>query len=335
MLNFLNLRIMKAKNLLKILFSLVAFLMVSSAFSQTYPGNLDQATTGDVDSVTADVTVPYYVEPDPVLNPSYTGSYPGGSGSLNADADWSWWIGTTLGPGGTVNSQGNAGGDPDTDGPYIQMSWNAPSVTNTPEYDSLYVSESNDNIACNGDTSSLRVLVFAQPGFTPVDADNDLIQICGSQDYPVQLAQILDNGLDVGDLKIRLDSVAVSNVDPANPQTDQGSLVRAAEDTVAVIPTPLGTGNTDIELFTYYMGLKNNDVTRYRFRFDGDGGISDQISRKSDYLAVGGSDPADDQTANWTYYPATINAEGPSIDVVVYPQPNTGNIYYVPSDFDQ
>ncbi len=336
MLNFLNLRIMKAKNLLKILFSLVAFFMVSSAFSQTYPGNLIESTPGtSVDSVTGGVAVPYYVAPDPVLNPAYSTPYPANAGDLDADEIWVWSI-AGIGGDGTTANQGadGAGGN---QGPYIEVTWNAPG--GAPVADSLYVQEQNSGITCDGTSSGLEVLVFDPPSFQPVDGSNELIEVCGTQDVDIPIAQVADNYVDGGNLKIMFD-ISCENVDPADVVGDAGTNVpaRTSPDTVVVMPTIVdadGTADGPTNLLPAYdITIQGNDVTRYRFSFGAaDDGISDMISRKSDYLTVGGTVPGDDQS--WSYYAATDGGNGTNIDVVVYPQPNTGNIYYVPSDFDQ
>jgi hypothetical protein len=315
MLNFLNLRIMKAKNLLKILFSLVAFLMVSSAFSQiTYPGNLDQGTATDVDSVTAGVTVPYYVEPDPVLNDTYTGTYvptDGAASDLNPDEYWDWIL-LPSGPGATLGTQGEAD-DGTANGPYQEVTWNAPG--GGPVADSIYVAEYNNNVGCIGDTSVLGVLVFAQPEFTPIDngdgntETDEFIELCGTQDYNINLASITDNGVDAGNWKIRFD-VSVDNVLPSAPQGASQGNIRTSTDSVVVLSTPNDgdlNAETNITMVSNYnIRIENNDVTRYRFSFGGNGtdgdphGISDMVSRKSDYLNVGGNDSGDDN--EWTYY---------------------------------
>mgnify|MGYP006294709243 CR=1 FL=1 len=347
---------MKAR-LLKLLFTMVAVLTVTAAFSQTYPGNLinSGAVTTPVDSVTEGQPIPYYVEPDPVLNPGYTGTYPGGSGSLSQTEEWNWWLGTEGTVGGAFNaSQGTAGGDADQDGPYIEATWNDPNAgVGAPVEDTIFVQENNSNIgSCGGDTSFLRALVFDAPAFTPIDnGDADpttdaFIELCGSQQYNINLSSIADNHVTTGNLKIRLDSITVDNVSASAPQGGSTGNIRADEDTVVIwAGTPVdgaGGAETGQTLLTNYdIDVKNNAVTRYRFVFAEDGnsngtltdGISDQISRKSDYLAVGGSDPADEQ--QWTYYAATDAGAGTTKDIVVYPKPNTGNIYYVPHDFDQ
>jgi hypothetical protein len=348
----INFRMMKTSRLLKITLSIaiLAFLSTNVLGQPTYPSGLEMGQTGDVDSVTAGVNIPYYVAPDPVLNPDYSSPYPDNSADLSQTEEWNWWTGVT-GVGGSTVNQGTAGGDPDNDGPYIEVSWSSPSG-NAPASDSIYVTERNSDVGCDGDTSALEVLVFNQPAFTPVDADNDLIELCGTQTYTVTLAEIVDNGVQTGNLKIQLDSITVDNVDPAAPRGGSTNNVRFSEDTVVTIPSPLnndGNPETDVPLLTdYYVGVQNGEVTRYRFVFgnntasgSSEDGISDQISRKSDYLNVAGSDPdsypanSNVQSNDWTYYAATDGGNGTNINVVVYPAPNTGNIYYVPHNFDQ
>jgi len=352
MLNFKILSIMKAR-LLKITLSFAMLLIAAGAFAQgPYPAG-NQINTGSVanpvDSVTAGQPIPYYVSPDPVLNPSFDGTYEPGNNAdgLNSSEDWVWSLGTS-GVGGSTANQGQDA-DGNQDGPYIEVTWTDPGM-GAPVTDSIYVQENNTNVGCGGDSSALEVLVFAPPEFTPVDngdgnASTDaFIELCGSQQYDINLASIADNHVTTGDLKIRLDSIAVDNVSASAPQGGSTGDIRANEDTVVVWSgTPVdaaGGAETNVTLLANYpINVQNNDVTRYRFVFEEDGnsaptntdGISDQISRKSDYIAVGGSDPADEQ--QWTYYGP--NGTTTTRDIVVYPQPNTGDIYYVPNDFDQ
>jgi hypothetical protein len=353
MLNFKILSIMKAR-LLKITLSFAMLFIAAGTFAQgPYPAG-NQINSGSVasplDSVTAGQPIPYYVSPDPVLNPSFGGSYdPNNTGDgLNSSEDWTWWLGSGIG-GSTANQGVDADGNPD--GPYIEVTWNAPG--GDPVTDSIYVQENNTSVTCGGDTSGLQVLVFDPPAFTPVDngdgnpSTDAFIELCGSQQYDINLASITDNSVTTGNLKIRLDSIAVDNVSASAPQGGSTADIRATEDTVVVwTGTPVnddGSAETLQPLLSNYnINVQNNDVTRYRFVFEEDGvsnggltdGISDQISRKSDYIAVGGSDPADDQS--WTYYAATAGTDGNTTrDIVVYPKPQTGDIYYVPHDFDQ
>jgi len=339
---------MKTNRLLKITLSIsiLAFLS-TNVFGQTYPGNLIENTdpANQIDSVTHGNTLPYYVEPDPILNPDFSGGdvYPTNSGDLSQGEEWNWWLGTTGTVGGSTDNQGTAGGDADNDGPYIEVEWNDPNAgaVGAPVEDSIYVQESNTDVSggCEGDTSYLRVLVFDQPEFTPVDGSNALIELCGTQDYDIPIASVEDNHVQTGNLKFKFD-ISCDNVDPADPTGPSTGTVsgRTNTDSVVAVTTPVngdGTAEGPFNMLTNYdIRIQNNDVTRYRFSFGGSGdGISDQISRQSDYLNVGGSDPTDE--TQWTYYPATNGGNGTNIDVVVYPAPNTGNIYYVPNDFDQ
>ena len=358
-----NLRMMRTNRLLKITLSIAMLFIAAGVFAQItdYP-RTNQINTGSVtnpvDSVTGGQPIPYYVSPDLVLNPSFDGDYNPNNNAdgLNSSEEWSWWPGTTTPTDGTsfINQGQDADGNPN--GPYIEVEWVAPG--GSPATDSIYVQENNTDLtSCGGDTTALEVLVFDPPAFTPVDnGDGDpttdaFIELCGSQQYNINLASIADNELTTGDLKIRLDSITVDNVSASAPQGGSTGNIRASEDTVVIWGGTPVTGDGTAEegetlLSNYPINVQNNDVTRYRFVFEEDGssapaltdGISDQISRKSDYLAVGGSDPGNDpgNDQQWTYYGPTAGTDGNTTrDIVVYPQPNTGDIYYVPHDFDQ
>ncbi len=354
----INFRMMKTNRLLKITLSIAVLAFLSTnVVGQTYPGNLINSgiVASPEDSVTGGVAIPYFVYPDPVLNSNFSEPYDPTTNpapDLNPDERWDWFF-LPSGPGGTFGTQGYDGNGTQ-EGPYIPVTWNAPgNADGSPAVDSIYVRERNTNGSCVGDTSILGVRVFDPPAFTPVANDGTQntdpeIEVCGTQYYDIQMSSITDNHVNTGILKIMLD-ISVDSVSASAPFGSSEKNWRSEGDTVVYYDdgggptTPVNADNNDetaVSLFNggYYVTPINGGVTRYTFSFGGsDDGISDQVSRKSDYLSVGGTDagagPGNDQ--NWNYYTATDGGDGTTIDLVVYPQPNTGNIYYVPNDFDQ
>jgi hypothetical protein len=362
---------MKTSRLLKITLSIaiLAFLstnvlgQVGDISSPNAPGNMIENTGGPnigTDSVTAGVIVPYYVTPDPVLNDGFTEPYdPTASSNQGFTSTWNWSVTGTLLNDSTqgAGKYGSGGSDNSGTGPYLEVIWDAPAGDPSADPQTLEVTEEGA-AGCPGTTSQLTVQVFPAPSFTPVSSSgnqnsNPQIEVCGTQYYDVQMYEITDNWVGTGIMKIMLD-ITVDSVDASAPfgagLGAPGNEIRVSTDTVVYYDdgggptTPVdanGTAENNVSLFNggYYVTPVDGRVTRYTFDFGTtDGGISDQVSRKSDYLSVGASDagdgPGNDQ--GWTYYDATGNGtDGTTIDLVCYPEPNTGNIYYVPNDFDQ
>lgn len=341
---------MKRKTILKItmLFAFAMFL-VNGIFAQP-PGApytemvevTDDAT--QTDSVTGGISIPYFVMPDPVLNSGFTGDYneANTASSQSVLSTFDWFETGSLNLNINDSTQGSATGDL---APYIEVQWTAPGAGNPPIDDTLSVQEISSGSSCPGTISQIHVNIFNAPSFEPIIDDDDqigdpLIEVCeGNGLTNVQIESVGDNDVDAGNLKFRM-AIVVDSVDASISTLGD---IRANGDTVVSVGTPVDddanqTDETDVTILSnYWIDVVDGKITRYRFDFsnglgggDGTAGISDKISRKSDYL----SNPTAND-ASWTYTAPTDNGDGTLMTYIVYPAPNTGNIYYIPNDFNE
>ena len=335
-----KLRIMMERNLLTFILSLALFgLMSANVFGQELNDgtanlpNLAQDADGTaVDEVTEGYPVPYYVTPDPILNSSYSEPYVLGGGTQGLNSTWNWTFGTAP----VTSTQG----DPSNNGPYIEVTWDAPGTSG--DATSISVEEVGPAGSCTGNTKTLTVNVFDKPTLNVVEdgtgnGHNLVTELCetavtGGQS--VLLENIVDNGVSGGNFKFRFD-IMVDKVDASQTQT---SIVRdGVEQQDTVVTVPESYGNSVTLLSNYWMGAIDGDITRYRFDFGGTlyggsqaNGITDHIQRKSQYLA---NSAQDDQA--WDYQSdIDTQGDGSMITFIIYPTPQTGNIHYVPNDFD-
>lgn len=315
MLNFKMLDVMKAR-LLKITLSLAMFFLTAGAFAQNVPYAVmtDSSGMGEADTVTVSDTevkyLPYYVRPDAALN-NMTAPY---DPTLNSGADtpeeqgiytsFSW----SYAGGADLRYQPNQSNDTV---PYVEISFTA-----TGNFD-LTVIETSDG-GCPGAPVTLPIEVVAEPSFE-VTNDANPIEICETANQPIELDSLADNGVSGETLKFDLDST-VYNLNP--DLTIDG----VALNDVKVYPTldESNLGGTNVTAFNHDLTVRNNQITQYTFTFNG---MSDHVSRKTDFLTnQAGAD------ASFTYY-APSSSEN-SITYIVYPTPQTGNIYYVPNSFN-
>ncbi len=313
---------------MKILLTLTLMGMVSFLYGQDAPYTDMVNATGEIDTVTGGAgDVPYYVMPDPVLNSEFTTTYDpaaGAGGNAGIESTWTWDL---FESNGTINTQGpGVGAD---DGPYVEVGWDAPGG-GLPTEDTINTQEVS-SIGCDGDSTMLPVRIVDPPAFTPWDqaAPIEICETAGAQD--VELNTIVDNYVSGGNLQFRFDVV----VDSVDPTISTKGDVRNNPDTIVTIPEVCGDGTDDnnvVLLTSYSMPAVDGQITRYQFDFaaDGDGGISDHISRKTDYLI---NDAADDLA--FTYTAPTNGTDGTAtITYIVYPTPETGDIFFVPNDWN-
>ena len=316
-----NLRMMKTNRLLKITLSIAMLFIVGGLFAQPYQPYAEMTgSSGDgiTDTVTVSNTVtkylPYYVQPDATLN-NMTGDYVPSDPpeDQNIYTSFNWTI-----PADATPQYQPAGNDTV---PYVELSFDPAAVGNT--Y-TLEVVETSDG-GCSGTPVTQDIVAVAEPSFEVTgDADNDTIEMCDNSNYPIQVASIANNDVDGGDLKFEIDSI-VDNLDAEGNVT--GTPSPSTTEYIA-IPEDGNLGGTDVTVFNHDLVTQNGEITRYSFTFNG---ISDHISRKSDYLAQSlGASPSDNE---FNYYPQTSG--GDALVYIVYPTPQTGDIYYVPNDFDQ
>lgn len=313
----LNFRIMKARNLLKVLFTMTAVFAFTATFAQNPPYDEMTATQDDgPDMVTVsdnvEKYVPYFVEPDATIN-SFSGDYD----ETNSDLEGQGIVTTfTWSYTGGHNFQYQPDNNND-EAPYVEVSF-----TETGSFE-LSVEETAPGGGCTGDPVTLNIEVVDEPSFEVTD-ETDAIEMCDNEAYPIELASIAGNGVSGGDLQFQVDSV-VENIDADGNTIDAGGGNPITDETVYhSISEDGNVGGTNVEVFTHDLTARNGEITRYTFTFNG---ISDHISRKTDYLA---NQSANDE--NFTYYSHT-SAEN-TLVYIVYPTPETGDIRYVPESFD-
>jgi hypothetical protein len=327
----LNFRIMKARNLLRILFTAIAVFAFSAAFAQNVPyAEMTQSSAlGETDSVTVNTKMMYYVEPDPILNnlsAAYDTTATRGAQGVNSTFGFSWnagGVGTILTP--TV----------DADAPFRMVRFQG-----TPGTGTLEVVETSSGAGCADATPTTQdIEVIAAPVLTIGGPGID--EIChsvGAAGYGITVSTITvapEGGFAhvMGDITVDTDT-------DADGTFETNIAARTKNDTIFKLHDPVGAGEPSTTLATVYMGTQGGNITRYRFDFGAtvdatdNNGINDYISRKSDYFENAlGAAPAD---TDFQFYAATDAADADKIiDIVVYPTPSTQDIYFIPNDFNQ
>ncbi len=317
---------MKTKNLFRILIGSIFMVAASSAFGQSSPYLQMTAAPNTIDSVTAGVAIPFFVMPDPILNDAFLGIYAPASTNVvnNLESSWTWLKGATT-PAGTVITQAIA------NAPYVTINF----VDNAAAHDTILVYETSKAPAgCVGDTSMVIVSVVPAPSFiVSNNALTDTVYYCdGIAPQDLSLDAVTNNGVAGGFLKLRFD-YRIANLNSA--QTAISVTIKSTNDTIVSIPLSNGV-NVDL-LALYPFEAINGEITEYVFAFDNtlsaatQNGISDRISRKSNFLAL--TDKTGATNTEYTYYAATASINSHKV-VRVFPKPNTGTIYFIPNNFN-
>jgi len=307
---------MKKSNFLKIVMTFAFAMIMFGASAQMWQ---DSTVVGDeIDTVTVNTTVPYYVQPDTYFNPGF-GSI-GDTATVNSTFTWDFSrFADAPTPGWQSNTQ--AGGD--NAGNYIEVTFNA--TNGVDEF--IYVTETSLTGSCPGTPVSLEVRVIAAPTVT-LATDNDGGGILGYDrvggltfcEGDLRLADgvyaTLTNGMAGNspsyDLQYTLD------VDTLNVGTATwGNVAGSSSDFTGVnyvdgidvnsypLIKPADPYDCEVIGGTTY-------ATRYVYTIVS---VNDRISRKGDYLA-----------GSAQYYPATGTA---TMTIIVNPAPVTGPIYHI------
>ena len=322
-----------------------------------------------VDHVTEGYLVPYYVTPDPILNSGYSEPYVIGTADQGFSSGWNWTVNTNNtedggSAGGSANATIHNGG---YDGsaeygynhPYVEVEWSRSGGATAGSGEQAYIEVQETGQtggSCNGSWNWLSVQVYAAPQFTFIDGTNGgtdqetadasgVIELCDDGTgitRDIVIANIPNNGIPMnGNFKFRLDR-DVNTIDQNGNLVGSGN--PQSESIDEVVSVPLSFGNSIV----LYSGLdlsaidattdgeNNPNITRYRFDFGTtidnlgttNNGITDPVQRKSQYL----TNP-DANDADWDYI-ANTGGNGDMLTIITYPAPNTGNIHYVPNDFD-
>ncbi|MFW5901274.1 MAG: hypothetical protein ACOCUK_01890, partial [bacterium] len=217
------------------------------------------------------------------------------------------------------------------------------------------------DVSCTGEWNWLSVQVYAEPDFTFINENDGGIQDTdGSNQTPggstielcddgegitkdILIASIADNGIPIGtdeefdgsNFKFRLDKdVAILDGDD-NVVSTKGT----STDSIAEVTAEFDNGivlHSEHDLSTLTDDEGENRITRYRFDFgneidengNNNNGITDPVQRKSQYL----SNP---DANNQDYDYVDNSGDDDMLTIITYPAPETGNIHYVPNDFDQ
>lgn len=345
MLNF-KLGIMKKRQLLTLTMGVLILLFMGfSARAQEHaPWNDMTGTATDAidDSVVVNTTVPYYVEPDPVLNNLNTQYDPGSTNAsqgINSTFNWSSTGDVTFTP-----------PTGDADAPYREVTFGT-AANDVP----VTVVEESANGCGSGTGTTETVDVIAEPGFT-----------VGSQDF-----QVCDGGTgNITISSIQADQIAnassyyfLLDIEKQLYESDESTELAASPaythaDTVIAVSTADGSDIVLLQDYSFSCGTDGGKkvITKYVFDFtnnlggDNMAGLNHHISRKGDFLdlaanaagdgkvkpdlsatAYDGTEGYPDDETRYTWYGQGAG----SITVTVYPTPTTGNIYHVPNTFEQ
>jgi len=330
---------MNKKTLLQLIGSFIAlFVLVQGVLGQNpnYQPYADMtADQGDgPDSVTVNSDMVYYVEPDPGLN----------NLTVNYDTSWDQANAQSNGVNSTFNFVWDGAGAGTIKPP--QAGWNAP--FRRIKFEStgsaiLNVTEVAAAGCPDPSPTQLNIEVISAPSFSVGNpAEEQICHSTGAAGYNISLSSITAPA-ERGWVNLRMDYTVDVDSDGDGSFDDQN--IRTTTDTIVKLYDNAGSepSAADILSSTLYMGTRNNgDITRYRFDFGGtvegsaNNGINDHISRKSDYFDEAINDLGSVSATDYSFYASTDGgASERIIDIVVYPQPETQNIYYVPNEFDK
>ena len=287
---------------------------ISGASAQILTDYIQTAAGSEsVDSVTTGTTTILYVYPDLVYSPSYDAAT---NANLGANARWTWYN-SADGSGAPIKAAANEN--------WVEMThWVAGTYA-------VSVEESNTVGGCTGAVSTVNVEILAEPTVTFTAADGT--PVLGSAGSPFTFCETDARlGTDYPQATFTTDIISSPSfqiqytiaVDTnMNGDGTWGNIAAMTETWSGAAGTQLDAGDGATYNFAQPTGgfvCVTNVVdypTRYTYTLTG---VTDRISRKSDYLT--NSTAAAD---SWTWY--DTGAE--TIVVIVNPTPVTGPIYHI------
>jgi len=277
-----NVNIMKRGNLLKVVASVaIAMFVATGVYGQQKDPNLTVDQTIP-DTVTIGKTLPYHVMPDPYFNPNYVAP----TWTVTSSFQWTV-VSTPTGGNATINNA-----------TVINPQVTFTGATGT------YVLRAQETSAdgCAGTTTDITVVAIAAPAvdFTPMGADVDQCGPLMNQNVTVAIS----GGKDSYRVDYRLLVEELT--------ADKSTVLATVSDNTYNDASFANSGNVVLEANKNFT-ISNNRVTRYTYTLLG---ITDRISRKSDYLS-GTTTEYNGTDTQWI--------------VIVKPAPTTGPIYHLPN----
>lgn len=294
----------------------VAILFTGLSQAQILSDYIESVTGGaeEIDSVTVGATTRLYVMPDLVFSPSYNATT---NANLGADQRWTW---------SGDYSKGAANEN------WFDNTWGS-----TGNY-KIKVIESNVNFVCTDPGDSIYVEVIDAPAVTFNTTDGTPV-FYGTSGSPLSLCESDNRTLtdyfqalvtheiaDDADSRIQLHyKITVDTSDDAgatwtNIPADSGLYYNGTQVTALTVPgqshnlaVPPNAGSG-----TSGFVAINGAMSRYTYSLVG---ITDKISRKSDYNGV----ILPTATTGWTLYDTTVE----TAVVIINPVPVTGPIYHI------
>lgn len=308
----------------QILLTLAGLFTATALFSQSAPyTDMARYDSSYDDTVTANVAVPYFVMPDPVLNDGFNAQYDETADRTtnNLESTWTW----SLSAGATAAASGSPTGD-DQD-PYTERTWSF----NAGTVDTLKVIENSAYGSCTGNEKAIPVVVVPEPVFEVNNGTDDTLYYCDGDVDDIVLADITDNGVSGGNFKINYDY----KIDSLSSDLSSSlGTIESMNDTVLSIPEAYGA---DVPIYTgVNFAAVDGKITEWVLAFDNsldatnENGLTDHISRKSQYLTADGTNDQD-----YDYYAPSATGSPDVIVIRVFPLPETGDIYFIPNDFNQ
>lgn len=330
-----KLRIMKKRNLLKFLFTAVALFAFTAAFAQeNAPWSEMTGSSADnaTDSVVVNMTVPYYVEPDPILNnmapAQYDPSQSNADQNINSTFIWTAPADVTI-----------AAPSGDADAPYREVTVNATGTVYT-----IGVQEDNQ---CTGPLTEQDILGIPVPTYSI--ASSASIELCDDGTPQSILVDITAGLNDWSNFYFLMDT----QKELIDTEGNQVQPVYNYTDTIIEVGTSEGSDIplVDNKVFTTGSDGTNKRITEYTYTIKG---LNHHISRKGDFLTLKSNAASqldvstyDDGTKEYnmdeslyTWFnndgsiDPDVNTTAQQITVTVYPTPATGEIHYVPNDYE-
>jgi hypothetical protein len=325
---------MKKSNFLKVGFSVVFAMLVTSGVFGQVQGGIDYAPIAGatvyaagvpIDSVTTGTTTRLYTKPDPYYHPNYTAL---GGWVLTGGFTWTWTVPAITGT-QTAGANSNV---------WAEIQWGA--VNAAPV--KIVVTETTPAGfgGCSGDTNVwVRILPTPTATFTADNPGSIIgadLTVCEGDPRLTDIVQ----GTLTGIFNLQLEwTFEIATLNAVGAKVEYWDLAKAtlggapafAINRAGTVANPQETG---IDALTFdfdrptdgdYTAIDDGTSkkpTLYTYVING---VNDRISRKSDYLTNPTAAPQ-----SWSWYDTTAE----TIVIRVNPAPVTGPIYHIPNTWN-